>query len=197
MTTTRNLAIVAFTSIGLNVFLGGVLAGKMMRADEPGIHEEMRARHEASRSEHDAPDRRRSDLHSHHRGAKSAREAGPTDLALLRQMIRVMGGPKDPRIARLREERKDEIAKIRSEMSSAHKRVHDALTAKTRDDNELREALKNLRKTAFEAQARAQEGILTLADLMTEEERSRLRDHGSRQRPGKPKAPAPRDEVNP
>src|SRR5690606_15015283 len=164
---------------------------------EPGAYEEMSARREGPRAEHDAPDHRRSDLHDHHRGDKSPREAGPRDLALLRQMIRVMGGPKDPRIARLREERKDEIAKIRSEMSAAHKRVHEALTVENPDDEELREALKNLRKAACEAQTRAQEGILTLASLMTEDERARLRKHGSRQRPRKLEAPVQTDQVTP
>jgi uncharacterized membrane protein len=110
-------------------------------------------------------------------------------------MSRIMGGPKDPRISQLRDERRDEIQRIRSEMQRAHRRVHEALTADEPSDKELHDALKNLRKTAFESQARAQEGILTLAKLMTPDERAQLRrlrpekvmgdPHPSAQRPSR------------
>ncbi len=205
MTRTKTMTLVAFASLGLNVFFGGILVGKMLRPEAPGAattETSVRPGNAApgpkdmemgktppSDREHANHERHASRAQHPPRGERGERGDGPSDLALLRRMVRIMGGPKDPRIARLREERKDEIQRIRTEMAAAHRRVHEALTSEKPDDMELREALKNLRKTAFEAQARAQEGILTLAALMTEEERARLRSQRREQRRDKSTSP--------
>lgn len=191
MLTERKLALGLLVSLGINLFLAGVLGGQLGRD-----HKRSLSTPSAERREHDPKSERekkpkfdrlaqqgarRADPHRgsperpHHGRAGHPPADGPSDLALLRQMIQIMGGPKDPRIARLREERHTEIRRIRSEMQAAHKRVREALTSEKPNEAELQEALKNLRKTAFESQARAQEGIVTLARLMTVEERARLR----------------------
>ena len=79
-------------------------------------------------------------------------------------------------VKELRDKKKDDIVAIRSEMKAAHDRVYQALTAETPDNAELGESLKALRKKTFEAQARAQEGIVQLHSLMTPKERASLRD---------------------
>src|SRR5690606_6973124 len=91
-----------------------------------------------------------------------------------RHMVRIMGGPADPRLKQLREKRKSDMIEMRREVHAAHERVRAALSTEDANEKELAEALKHLRKTTFEAQARAQEGILLLASLMTPEERKRL-----------------------
>ena len=98
------------------------------------------------------------------------------DLILFRQMVRIMGGPADPRLTQLRERRKNDLLEMRREVHAAHERVRAALSTEDANERELAEALKHLRKTTFEAQARAQEGIILLASLMTPEERKQLRD---------------------
>lgn len=205
MPTERKLALGLLVSLGINLFLAGVLGGQFGRDDRrPRAVPSLEKREHAHKSEREKKPKsgKLAQQGSHktdpHRGAPGRAEHhgraghlpadGPSDLVLLRQMIQIMGGPTDPRIARLREERRSEIRRIRAEMQAAHKRVRDALTSEKSDEAELQEALKNLRKTAFEAQARAQEGILTLARLMTAEERARLRNL-PRGKGGEPKGP--------
>lgn len=175
----RKLTLFLIASLALNIFLGGVLGGKLLSEREQtvpiaalGKNDETPGRVRQPHLDRDKP--------PHRKGADARRRGrpdseGPSDLLLLRQMIRIMGGPKDERISKLHEERRDEIHRVRSDMQAAHRRVHEALTAEELNKAELDEALKNLRKTAFESQARAQEGILTLARLMTPEERAKLR----------------------
>lgn len=192
----RKLALLLFVSLGLNIFLGSVLGGKLLgvreQATAPASNEtrleaapserfvernkfRLKNAPQEDRDHHSRPHKRKAD--GSHRGpGETPPSGGPSDLLLFRQMIQIMGGPKDPRISRLREERRDEVRRIRTDMHAAHKRVHEALTADEPNEQDLHDALKNLRKTAFESQARAQEGILTLARLMTPKERAKLRE---------------------
>lgn len=211
----RKLSLLLFASLGLNIFLGGVLGGKLLSERQESAStttspSQVRSNSPQKRKEggtpklgklrHSHQDRTKShrpqDLDAHRRGGPRDHKAeGPSDLFLLRQMIRIMGGPKDPRISNLHEERRDEIHRIRSEMQAAHRRVHEALTAEEPDEQELQASLKNLRKTAFESQARAQEGILTLAKLMTPEERAKLRALRIGKKPGNPRRPEGRPSL--
>lgn len=192
----RKLALFLFVSLGLNIFLGSVLGGTLLREHrqpaDSASHETrvevtpsrnplekskfpFKNEQQADHTRQDRPHKRNADGR-HRRPGESPNAEGPSDLLLFRQMIRIMGGPKDPRISELREARRDEVRRIRTEMHAAHQRVHEALTADKPNETDLHDALKNLRKTAFESQARAQEGILTLAKLMTPKEREKLRE---------------------
>jgi uncharacterized membrane protein len=163
----KMLAILLFGSLGLNLFLGGALGSHWMSNKKSA---------DALRKAPSRMERPRIPPHP------AARPRGPegmsasADLALLRQMVGIMGGPSDPRLKQLLEKRKGEISEMRREVHAAHERVRMALSAEDANDKELADALKNLRKTTFEAQARAQEGILLLASLMTPEERKLLRE---------------------
>lgn len=213
----RKLALFLLASLGLNIFLAGILGGQLLSGNAHRAEVRSRiAKHErlgktdkgksSTRDRAAPPDDRKRPPHrdavsGHHHGSAGPYQVeGPSDLFLLRQMIQIMGGPKDRRILRLREERKDEIHRIRAEMQGAHKRVHEALTSEKSNDAELQDALKNLRKTAFESQARAQEGILTLAKLMTPEERAELRKlplEKLRGRKGPEGHPSPNERATP
>lgn len=215
MQTERKLALGLLVSLSINIFLAGVLGGQLGRDDDrptAGKLVERREHFPKSERENNEKSSNVARHNAHVAGPRHGNQdrtrpkrggfpsvEGPSDLVLLRQMIQIMGGPKDPRIVHLREQQREDLRRVRSEMQAAHKRVRDALTSEKADEDELRESLKHLRKTAFESQARAQEGILTLARLMTPEERARLRDlpagkdgepHGPPGRPANDKRPA-------
>ncbi len=194
----RKLALLLFVSLGINLFLGGLVGGRLL-GQESHQHAHVEADHphqppkgskgiEKSAKEHPgAHQNRMLKGEGHPRRDRPEHPAGgPGDLALLRDMIRIMGGPADPRISELRTERREVIRQVRTDMKAAHDRMRAALTAEPHDEDELRDALKNLRKTAFESQARAQEGILTLSRRMTKEERQKLRETGPTRQKGRP-----------
>src|SRR5690606_32570455 len=122
---------------------------------------------------------------------------GPDDLIMLRKMVRVMGGPTDPRVKKLREGSRQEMQNMRREMVEARKAVEDALAQEPFDEAALKAAMDSVREAALRAQERAQAGVVTLATVMTAEERKALRmGSGPRER-GPQRGAPPDDEVGP
>jgi len=177
------LALLLFGSLGLNLFLGGALGSQWISSKKSQTtHEGTLSSESEIRQTPNQMIRPRMGAHPGARARADGMSAS-ADLALLRQMVGVMGGPNDPRLRQLREKQKGAMSEMRREVHAAHERVRAALSEEA-NEKELSEALKHLRKTTFEAQARAQEGIVLLSNLMTPEERKRLRGMKPANRPG-------------
>jgi uncharacterized membrane protein len=169
----KKLSLVLLGSLAVNIFLGGLVVGKWVQ--DRGHHN-----HHAAASPHEGKDSRlahgpKSAPEPHHDrvrlGKPKERDKGPpprrgggtgdegsSDLVLLKHMIRVMGGPSDPRIQDIRNKNRERMEGTRAEMKRSHEAVRLALSAEKFDEAALRDALKNLRDMRFTAQERAQEG---------------------------------------
>lgn len=190
--TGKHLALALFVSLGVNLFLGGLLVGSMDDRDEhhhPGHHPPESIRpgdrlgppNVRARPGPPTPGR---EGRPGDRGPRRRGDGGPDDLVLLRSMVRVMGGPSDPRVRKVRESSRDDIREMRQSMRAAREKVETAFAKEPFDDAALAAAMEEVRQRGTEAQKRAQDSVLELAAVMTDEERKKLRQlaHDDRDR---------------
>jgi uncharacterized membrane protein len=186
----KHLSLILFASLGINIFLGGMWVGTLF--DSKKDHHHKGHEHRAlkppggsrphgpfSERNGDAPRNRHEGMHEKRRGDEPGPRnggEGPDDLVLLRHMVRIMGGPDDPRVVKLKEASREDIRTTRQAIRAAHQKVHETLAAEPFDEKALRAALTELSDKSTLARSRAQTGIVELAALMTPEERKKLRE---------------------
>jgi Spy/CpxP family protein refolding chaperone len=95
-------------------------------------------------------------------------------------MVKIMGGPHDPRVQKLRETSRGEIVSARKEMRKAQMKVQAALSAEPFDEKSLAAALEELGEKGAQGREKAQAGVVRLATLMTPAERAQLRKLAAR-----------------
>lgn len=165
----KRWTIVLFSSVALNVFLLGVFS----------VHLSPWARHHRQDQDFAGPPAfggpmGASEMHGPGpmRGPGGLRGAGGHEI--VRDLIRVMGGPTDPRVRDLWHSHRGDHAQMRDRMLSARKAVHAAIAAEPFDKQQLETALAQLQTITNDAQRQAQAGAIELAQKLTPEERARL-----------------------
>lgn len=147
-------------SMGLNLFLLGVLTVHLMRPGKP-------------HPVHDGP-----------AGRAALEDAeGPM---MLRRMVRTLGGPQDPRVRELWQERRPELQRFRQEREQARQAVRAALAREPFEPEALSRALSVLNETNCSAQRRASTAVVELADKLSPEQRASIAEPdppGHRRRP--------------
>lgn len=146
----RSLGILLVCSLCLNVFFLGALT---MRLVSP-------------------PHERRAAAMREHAGAR--REMGPPDARLLREMVREMGGPADPRAKKLLDEARHDGREIRQSMRHATRAVRSAVTRDPYDPKLLDEALRRLDESTGRASERGHARLRALSAELRPEERRAL-----------------------
>lgn len=160
-TSSKRWALALAVSLGLNLFLLGAATVHWTRRGPPpdragpGVEGEP----QPGRRDRAGPGGGRTD------------DGGP---ALLREMVRVLGGPGDPRVQRLWSERRQDMRKFRSSMDSARQEVRAALVREPFDQAELEQALGRLHTISSEAQRHSEGAVLALARSLSPEERKKL-----------------------
>lgn len=210
----KKISIALAVSVGLNLFLAGVLVARAGRPGRP--HDarppiaalpapggpEARGPHAAPPRDDgpDARERRRGDR-SERRGREftgEERGPGPEAPQLLREMIRTLGGADDPRVQKVWGERRAEMEKFRESMTASRGKVQAALAAEPFDEKALDQALQDTDRLADDMQARSRASLVALAKTLTPEERQRLSTgpgKGHRLEHEGPRGPrAPRDD---
>jgi|GEM_PF-3461338 len=174
MNRAKVLSLTLFASLGLNLYLGGFLSSQIRADKAQGT--------EVKEVPEPTPAPPRPDHHDRHGKAAhkkgSTRRQGPPPppgRALLRQMVRVMGGPDDERVQGLKAKTRQEHREHRSALRNARKAVEEALVQEPYEEAALRSALDAIHTQAGGAQLVAQENIISLAGKLTVEERAKLR----------------------
>jgi|GEM_PF-2126897 len=116
------------------------------------------------------------------RGEHGMRQ-GPPEARLLRDVVRALGGPRDPRALAALAEGRQKLANHRRRMEEAQTGVRRALAAEPYDEAELAAALAQLRQAAEAGQKDAQETLAGLGRQLTAKERSVLRASPAEARP--------------
>lgn len=101
-------------------------------------------------------------------------DRGPPEARLLRDIVRSMGGPKDPRVQALLQENREEIRNFRRDIGQAQEQVRAALAKRPYDESAIREALAALQEKTKAAQTRAQTALVELASQLSDDERAQL-----------------------
>lgn len=196
----RHVALALFLSVGLNLFLLGSVASRHSRHRERPHHfkaeketKETKNIEKAERAEKHGPERPwHLRENPRERGPHASRGPdGPAvggDLALLRELISVMGGPKDPRVKSLWNENGDAVRTHRKQMREAHEQIRKALLSEPFREAALKDAFADLRARTGKAQEQAQAAVLQLSTQLTEQERDALRKlqaHGNQKPRGR------------
>ena len=186
----KKISIALALSVGINLFLAGVLVARAGRPGRPHDarppaaappaprgHEGRGPRDDARRE--DGPDnreRRRAER-SERRGREfggEERGLGPEAPQLLREMIRTLGGADDPRVQKVWGERRADMEKFRETMTASRDKVQSALAAEPFDEKALDQALQDIDRQTDEMQTRSRASLVALAKTLTPEERRRL-----------------------
>lgn len=104
----------------------------------------------------------------------SKHEMGPPDARLLREMVREMGGSRDPRAAKLLVEARRDGREIRQSMRQATRAVRGAVTREPYDPKLLDEALQRLDESTTRASERGHARLRALAAELRPDERRAL-----------------------
>jgi uncharacterized membrane protein len=107
---------------------------------------------------------------------------------MLRRMVRALGGPDDPRVRQLWQERRPELQRFRQEREQARQAVRAALVREPFEPQALTHALSVLNETNCAAQRRASTAVVELAEKLSPEQRAAVGEpappgHRRRQRP--------------
>ncbi len=181
MTRSKVTAIALFISLGVNVFLLGIFSSRLLTpADHP----------------HHAPALHRGNEHhagsgypplppsAEHRPAAASRSSRPSqregdanhhDVRMLRQMVQIMGGRKDPRVREFWKSAREDVRETKQQLRQARQRVQEKLIASPFVKEELEQALADLAQQTSASQSHAQSALVELAGLLTDQERAQLR----------------------
>ncbi len=188
MTRSKVTAIALFISLGVNVFLLGLFSSRLLahpehphrapalhRGDEhhpgPGHLSQPQSSQPQKAGQRDAapppprPEQREAD----------ESDANPRDVRMLRQMIQIMGGRKDPRVREFWKNAKEDVRGTKQELRQARQLVQEKLIASPFVKEELEQALAALAKQTSASQSHAQTALVELASLLTDQERAQLR----------------------
>ncbi len=178
----KHLALALFLSVGLNLFLlGSVVSRRMLHAEGP-----WHAKHEQPPHGPEGGAERKDRQHHGPRSARGLDHKLPSsagDLQLLRSIVRVMGGPSDPRLKSLGTENRETVRANRKQMRDAHDKVEKALLTEPYDEAALKDAFQKLRAATSNAQEQAQAAVVQLSSLLTNEERQKLKDFKEKSEP--------------
>jgi uncharacterized membrane protein len=174
----RTWTILLLGSLGLNLFLLGTIAVHVVKrrahlaerhaGAEPAGHERggpPRLHEGRDRPGDDGPSR------DGPRGPGMEGAGGPP---LMRRLVRVAGGPRDPRVRKAWDAEHAELSALRGAVQTARQEVDAALVAEPFSAERLGAALSRLHESSSRAQAQSQKAVVTLASELTPQERSRL-----------------------
>jgi uncharacterized membrane protein len=108
-------------------------------------------------------------------GFGPAGPGGPGGPELLREVLRVMGGPRDPRVHELWQTRRAEQHRFHEQIQEARLAAQNAMASEPFDRAKLEAALAELQRIMSEGQRRAQSTAVDLVERLTPEERARLK----------------------
>lgn len=204
MTRSKATAIALFVSLGLNVFLLGIFSARLLGAPHHPPPHRMQAPHHADQhhaaQDHSGPHHvqaeNSSDAKHSATGARPPKpskrdreESGtdPRDMRMLRQMIQVMGGRKDPRVREFWKKTQEDTRATRNSLREARDQVQKKVIATPFVKADLEQALADLSKQTSASQSHAQAALIELATLLSDEERARLQEDPSPERHGERK----------
>jgi len=174
MTPQKRIALALFASVGVNIFLLGFMSQETPTALEPKADAARPGPEQAKRKGAEAKGAR---------GKRAQRKPPGSDaLHMMRHMIQVMGGREDPRVKKIWTSSKGTMRTLRKELRASHDNVHETLTGETFDKEALQNALQELGEKSRAGQEFAQNQVVELAEMLTPEERKKLKE--------KAKAPA-------
>jgi uncharacterized membrane protein len=167
----KRWTVLLYVSLTLNVFLLGVVSvhafgrGRAPRGihttgKDPGAHD--------IGSEHGP-------MRGRHGGRGAGAMHGPGGAELMRDVVRVMGGPRDPRVHAVWQARREDQAQLRARMRTARSAAQAALASDPFDQQRFEAALSELHRVTSEGQSRAQASVVELAEKLTPSERAQLR----------------------
>jgi uncharacterized membrane protein len=165
MLTGKGARVAVVASLMLNAFLAGSMVTHFLRVHRTGPHA-----HPAPRG---TGTYRPPGPHGD-RGDRGARR-GPAEAQLLRDVVQVLGGPRDPRAIAVLAQGREGMSAHRQLMTEAQDDVRQALAAEPYDDVRLAAALAHLREVEERGQKHAQETLVRLGRQLTAQERSLLR----------------------
>jgi len=158
----KRLGIVLFASLLLNAFLLGGLVVHFARG-------------------HRGPPDQRSPFATtrdhHRRGPPPGRWAGrgPAETQLLRDVVRALGGPRDPRVQAALSDGRPRMSDHRERLARAQAGVRTALAGEPFEAAQLEQALAQLRRATDANQKQAQDTLIALAAQLRADERASLR----------------------
>lgn len=190
----KTLALALFVSAALNLFFLGLVGRRVMAHREHRDHARERGaefgagKPAVSNGGPERPERPERPGHP--------LDEGSSERHLLRELVDVMGGPKDKRVQAAWSKNRARLRDSRREIREAKERVHLALTRDPFDRGELTSAMDDLRSRTSQAQEEAQQGVLALAAELSVSERAELKARaGERKRrlpPPGPDGPSPK-----
>lgn len=179
MSSSRRIVVLLAASAALNLFLLG--AATVHFIHHRGAEDEHEHARDSSRSA-----ARGVQMPPHQSGRARFRERhldrGPPEARLLRDIVRSMGGPKDPRVQALLQKNREEIHDFRRDIREAQGQVRAALAKRPYDEPAVQEALAALRNETNAGQARAQAALVELAAQLSDDERAQLEKAASHEK---------------
>jgi uncharacterized membrane protein len=157
----KGIGIALVVSLMLNAFFAGSMLTHFLRVHRAGPQHHAEPR---SSGPHGPPLRR---------GDRGVGR-GPAEAQLLRDVVQVLGGPRDARALAALTQGRERMKAHRQRMEQAQHGVRRALAAEPYDEAELTAALAELREVAAAGQREAQETLVGLGRQLTAQERARL-----------------------
>ena len=96
-------------------------------------------------------------------------------MKMVRDLVQVMGGRHDPRVAETFKLRRPAMKMRSKEIRAAHQELTDTLTAASFSKSRLEAVLERLNAQTLSAQQDAQKAVVQLAEQLTPEERAKLK----------------------
>jgi len=155
--TNRNkwLTLTLSVSLALNLFFLGVVAARLVRG--PGHHGPGMSMGREG-------------------GARSGGPGGaPRPMDMVKDLVRVMGGRDDPRVASIWRERRGHLHERTAELNAANQALTRALTAENYSEQAVRDVLLRLNTHTRSAQEHAQGAVIKLSAQLSPEERRQLK----------------------